>query len=91
MDIARDEIARAHLLAPETVPKHPASEAVSQYYWHPALAKGRLPPGLGAKRPPSRAIGIRVWWRRICVLLWNRRCSGEDGGEGRARQCDISL
>ncbi|OGE53546.1 hypothetical protein PENARI_c007G04515 [Penicillium arizonense] len=29
MDVARDEIARAHLLAPEIVPKHPAPEAVS--------------------------------------------------------------
>jgi D-amino-acid oxidase len=29
MDIARDEIARAHMLAPEIVPEHPASETVS--------------------------------------------------------------
>ncbi|KAJ5319750.1 hypothetical protein PENANT_c026G10546 [Penicillium antarcticum] len=29
MDIARDEIARAHILAPEIVPKHPAPETVS--------------------------------------------------------------
>lgn len=29
MDIARDEIARAHQLAPEIVPKHPAADKVS--------------------------------------------------------------
>lgn len=29
LDIARDEIARAHRLAPEIVPEHPADDAVS--------------------------------------------------------------